>query len=315
MGSVAIVSHEACLDHSMGSRHPEAPARLRAIVNHLKGSELGDSLRWEQPPASLRAPVRALWSQVHSPSLVHTLTESVPSHGLTWLDADTALCCDTLKAAEYAGAAVLHAVDLVSAGTVGAGFCAVRPPGHHAEYDSAMGFCFINNAALAAAYLRERYAVQRIAILDFDVHHGNGTFDIFCNDPDTLVCSSYQHPFYPGRRLDLDAGNLIYTPLEAGTRGAVALREMERVWLPALAAHRPQWIIFSAGFDAHKDDPLGGLHWDSQDFGELTRLLLGFTGEPKCQVLSLLEGGYNQAVLGESVESHLVALADVCAST
>lgn len=306
MSSIAFVSHEACLEHSMGPSHPEAPARLRAIARHLDQSGFGDGLHWAQPSA----PHRGFWPRVHAAALIERLARETPAEGLAWLDGDTALNPQSVSAAAYASAAVLLGIDLVAASTVGAAFCAIRPPGHHAEYDQAMGFCLINQAAVATQYLRQQLNVERIAILDFDVHHGNGTMDIFKDDPAVLVCSSYQHPFYPGRQLGLARDHLIYSPLAANSRGADVLKAMEAQWLPALAAHRPQWIIFSAGFDAHAADPLGGLCWQTEDYRAITRLLLSFDGAASCRVLSLLEGGYNLDVLGPCVQSHLEALSE-----
>lgn len=304
MTAIAFISHRACLDHAMGASHPEAPERLRAITHHLANSGFGDSLRWEQP----REPHRAYWANVHAQALVERLERESPAQGLTWLDADTALNPHSLNAAAFASAAVLHGIDLVASGEITAAFCAIRPPGHHAEFAQPMGFCLVNQAAVAVHYLRQHLGVQRVAILDFDVHHGNGTFDIFKDDPATLVCSSYQHPFYPGRQLGIVRNHLIYSPLAAGTKGSRVLAEMESRWLPALAAHKPQWIIFSAGFDAHVSDPLGGLCWQVDDYLSITQLLLSFDGGASCPVLSLLEGGYNLEMLGACVQAHLEGL-------
>ncbi len=304
MTPVAFVSHEVCLEHDMGASHPEAPGRLRAITRHLELSGFGDELLWAHP----NAPHCDYWSKVHAAALVERLQREAPTQGLSWLDGDTALNSQSVNAAAYASASVLQAIDLIAANTVDAAFCAIRPPGHHAEYDQSMGFCLVNQAAVAAYYLRQQLGVERIAILDFDVHHGNGTVDIFRDDPCTLVCSSYQHPFYPGRQLGIARDHLIYSPLAAGTGGGDVLKEMETRWLPVLAAHQPQWIIFSAGFDAHADDPLGGLSWQTEDYRAITRLLLHFDGGASCPVLSLLEGGYNLNVLGACVQAHLEGL-------
>ncbi len=308
---LAFLTDEACLSHEMGIGHPEAPARLLAINQHL--TETGLLADFLVPATTLRddKTIEALWAEVHSVELLESLIARSPQHGYAEIDADTRLNCHSLRAARTATAMVMQAVDGIVAGDFEAAFCSVRPPGHHAERSMAMGFCLVNQAAVTVNYLRRTCGARSFAILDFDVHHGNGTFDIFKDDESVLVCSSYQHPFYPGRQSDSVAPNLVHSRLDAGSNCDILLRLIERDWLPALERQRPEWVIISAGFDAHRDDPLGGLCWTSTDYYRLSRLLLDSV-QPLCagRVISLLEGGYNLKALAESVDAHLRAFVD-----
>lgn len=256
--------------------------------------------------------IETLWEQVHGSHMVDSLRALSPAQGYAEIDADTRMNPHSLRAARYASATVLRALDGIAGGEFDSAFCAIRPPGHHAEQAIPMGFCLVNHAAVAVQYLRSRLGVGRIAILDFDVHHGNGTVDIFRNDPATLVCSSFQHPFYPGRQLASGVSHLIHSPLAAGTTADAVLAVIDRDWLPAVERHKPEWLIFSAGFDAHRDDPLGGLKWRSEDYYTITRRLLEVaqvtTGG---RSLSLLEGGYHPDALAQSCHWHLRALLDM----
>lgn len=208
---------------------------------------------------------------------------------------------------------MVQAVDGVVAGDFERAFCAVRPPGHHAEYDLSMGFCLFNNVAVGVKHAQATYDIKRVAVLDFDVHHGNGTVDIFKDDPSVLVCSSFQHPFYPGRQVDIQRPNIVNTPLGAGTEGSEFRRAIERDWLPALERHRPELIFVSAGFDAHRDDPLGGLGLVESDYVWVTDLIVnaansyctGENAQSAGRIISILEGGYNLDALALSVHAHV----------
>lgn len=285
--------------------HAERPDRLRAIARHLTGTGLLSEfdLRTATPVAD------AAIARVHDGAYLKRLDTLLPASGLVAVDPDTALCPASLTAAHMATGAVVDAVNAVLAGEDSTAFCSVRPPGHHAESDAAMGFCFYNSIAVAAEVALQRPEVSRVAILDFDVHHGNGTVQIFQNRPEVLVCSSFQHPFYPHRYYDLNRPNLINTPLPAGT-GSKAFREaLEADWLPALERHQPDLILVSAGFDAHRDDPLAGLELTDADFDWVAGLILA-AARSYCagRVVSTLEGGYDLAALARSVHAYLAGL-------
>ncbi len=286
--------------------HPERPDRLRAITRHLAGTGLLDEL--DARPAA-PATDEAL-GRVHDPAYLRRLQDLAPREGLVAADPDTALCPASLPAARMAAGALLAAVGAVLDGAASTAFCAVRPPGHHAERDAAMGFCLYNSIAVAAASALARGDVQRVAVLDFDVHHGNGTVEIFRDTPEVLVCSSFQHPYYPHRYHDLSRPNIVNTPLPAGT-GSLGFRAaVERDWLPALAAHRPDLVLVSAGFDAHRDDPLAGLELTEADFRWVTELIVAAAGETASgRIVSALEGGYHLNALAASVHAHVAVLA------
>lgn len=292
----------------MGTGHPEAPDRLRAISQYFQYSGMLQDLAAPSVPSSSEL-IGPLWAKVHSGAMLERLRILSPMQGYAEIDADTRMNSHSLTAARIASTAVLRAIDGIAAGEFNAAFCAIRPPGHHAERATPMGFCLVNHAAVAVEYLRSRLGARAVAVLDFDVHHGNGTVDIFRSDPDTLVCSSFQHPFYPGRHIASSASHLIHSPLEAGSNADSVLASIDRDWLPALEQHQPEWIIFSAGFDAHCNDPLGGLNWHSEDYYKITRRLLE-VARASCggRVLSLLEGGYDLDALAQSSYWHVRAL-------
>ncbi|MEZ5551723.1 MAG: histone deacetylase family protein [Pseudomonadales bacterium] len=305
--SLLYLSHPDCLAHQMQPGHPERPDRLRAIDAHLARTGLQQSLEPLQA-----APIAAdSLSPTHQTSYLRSLTDRSPSRGLVPVDPDTALCPASLSAARLAAGAVVEAVARVFEAPGRRAFCAVRPPGHHAERDAAMGFCFYNSIALGADAALTRPGIERVAILDFDVHHGNGTVDIFRDRPEVLVCSSFQHPFYPYRLADIVRPNIINTPLDAGTGSAGFRRRISADWLPALERHRPQLILVSAGFDAHREDPLGGLDLDEEDFRWITALIRD-AADHYCEgrIVSALEGGYDLDALARSVHAHLQALLD-----
>src|SRR4029453_18591862 len=243
---------------------------------------------------------------LHAPEYVDALYRHAPTAGLVQIDSDTFMGPRSLAAAERAAGAMRDAVQLVLSGEAKRVFCAVRPPGHHAEESAGMGFCFFNNVALGARVALENASIERVAILDFDVHHGNGTVDLFKNDPRVLVCSSFQHPHYPGRLDDLDLPNIVNTPLPAGTASSAFRRAVERDWIPALVRHEPDLVLVSAGFDAHARDPLGDLELVEDDYRWITDLIVSFANDyAEGRVVSTLEGGYDLDALARSVGAHL----------
>jgi acetoin utilization deacetylase AcuC-like enzyme len=300
-----LFTHQRCLDHEMHTRHPERPARLRAVLRHLETSGLLQAM--EVRDATPVSPT--LLGRVHDPDYLLSLTRLVPASGLVAVDPDTFMCPATLDAAALAAGAVADAVTAVLQGQAQRAFCAVRPPGHHAETGEAMGFCFYNNVAVGAAAALAHPGIERVAILDFDVHHGNGTVEIFAERPEVLVCSTFQHPFYPDRQTDVARPNIVNTPLPEGC-GSEGFREaVTRDWLPALARHRPQIILVSAGFDAHWMDPLGGLKLSEDDYRWVTRQIVEAADKfADGRVVSTLEGGYDLDALARSVAAHLEAL-------
>ncbi|MBI3775365.1 MAG: histone deacetylase family protein [Gammaproteobacteria bacterium] len=303
--TVALISHPDCLLHDMGALHPESPARLWAINDQLIASRLDAVLRHYQAPAATRAQLE----RVHDPEYVESIFQSAPQHGLTALDPDTIMNPHTLSAALHAAGAAVHAVDLVLRGEATAAFCSVRPPGHHACRNRAMGFCFFNNVAAGAAHALAAHGVERVAILDFDVHHGNGTEDIFGTDPRVLLCSTFQHPFYPYSGTAPAQPHIINVPMAAGTGGAEFRRIVETRWLPALHNFKPQLVMFSAGFDAHRDDDLGQLLFDDADYFWVTDQVKTIAGQyAHGRIVSVLEGGYDVNALGRCVVAHVQAL-------
>jgi acetoin utilization deacetylase AcuC-like enzyme len=303
--TVALISHPDCLLHNMGVHHPESPARLSAISERLITSCLHAALRHYQAPAATRAQL----ARAHDADYVESIFRAAPQHGLIALDPDTAMNPYTLSAALHAAGAVVQAVDLVMRGEVTAVFCNVRPPGHHAERKRAMGFCFFNNVAVGAAHALAVRGVERVAILDFDVHHGNGTEDIFGADPRVLYCSTFQHPFYPYRGTGPTQEHIINTPLAAGAGSAEFRRVVETRWIPALTKFRPQLVMFSAGFDAHRDDDLGQLLLDESDYFWVTEQVKTIADQyAHGRIVSVLEGGYNTHALGRCVVAHVQAL-------
>ena len=292
--------------HQMHEGHPERPERTQSILAHLE--ETGQLASFEQrkpQPVSEEALKR-----VHEPLYLEKLSTSAPASGLVTVDPDTHLAPGSLPAARLAAGALEEAVDLVLSGKRNRAFSCARPPGHHAEHDAGMGFCFYNNVAVGAAAALAHEEVDRVAIFDFDVHHGNGTVDIFKDTPAVLVASSFQHPHYPHRYYDLERPNIINTPLVAGTGGPGFRKAIERDWLPAIEKFKPQLIFISAGFDAHTDDPLGDIHLKEEDFTWVTDLLVAAAGQhSKGRIISTLEGGYNLDALAKSVAAHLKALA------
>ena len=317
MNKTGYFTQALCRQHEMGRGHPECPQRLDAIEDRLLISGVGDALeRREAPPAPL-ADIELAHDRMYIASLrglSEGLREEIvaggPDH--VQIDPDTMLGIHTWDAALNAAGAALAATDAVIAGELENAFCAIRPPGHHACRAQAMGFCFINNVAVAAKYALQRHGLQRVAIVDFDVHHGNGTEDIVAGDPRILMVSFYQHPFFPYGGAKSNAANLVNLPVPAYTRGGEVRELIEAGWIPALEAHRPQMIFISAGFDAHREDDLGQLGLVEQDYAWITQRIKDVARRHAGgRIVSCLEGGYNLSALGRSVEAHLRVLADV----
>jgi acetoin utilization deacetylase AcuC-like enzyme len=302
--STAFISHPACLLHDMGAAHPECPDRLRAIDEALHALGLFDFLRPHEAPRATREQL----ARVHAESHIDEIYARSPAAGHVMLDADTIMNPATLEAALRAAGALVFATDLVLAGQARNAFCAVRPPGHHAERDAAMGFCLFNNIAVGAAHALAS-GLARVAVLDFDVHHGNGTEEIFEREPRVMLCSSFQHPFYPGKAGVAVPGHLVNTPLPAGA-GSEAFREAVTTrWLPEIEGFRPEMIFVSAGFDAHAADPLAGLRLQDADYAWITQQVTS-VARRLCagRVVSALEGGYDLATVGRCAALHVRGL-------
>ena len=301
--STWLFTHAACIAHDPGDYHPERPDRLRAALAALE-SEPFALLEWQEAP---RATV-AMLERVHNPAYVAALLAAVPAEGHRHLDADTALSPGSGEAALRAAGACVAATDAVIAGHARNAFCAVRPPGHHATPDRAMGFCLFNNVAVAARHAQAAHGIGRVAVVDFDVHHGNGTQDAFWSDPSLFYASSHQSPAYPGtgRESDTGVGNIVNAPLPPGSSGLAFRQAYERIILPALDAFAPEFLIVSAGFDAHASDPLAQLRLREDDFAWVTRELLA-VARRHCgsRLISSLEGGYDLEALGASVAAHV----------
>jgi acetoin utilization deacetylase AcuC-like enzyme len=300
----------------MGLGHPECPERIGAIEDRLLITGLGDALTRREATPATTADLELAHDRMYIASvrgLTDELREAIlaggPGH--RQLDPDTAINEHSWEAALMSAGAAINATDAVLAGEMPNAFCAVRPPGHHACRDKAMGFCLFNNVAVAAKYALERHGLKRVAIIDFDVHHGNGTEDIVAGDDRILMCSFYQHPFYP-EWPHASAPNLVNLPVPAYTKG-MAIRELvEAAWLPRLDAHRPEMIFISAGFDAHREDDMAQMGLVEQDYVWMTQQLMQVAQRhAQGRIVSILEGGYNLSALARSVEAHIRVLADV----
>lgn len=305
MARVAFVYDERFLTHRTPSGHPERADRLLYLVHHLKEAPLWQNLTHLRPSPAKEEDVLAVHSRAH-----YVRLKEICARGGGMLDeGDTHAVRESFDVALLAAGAVTTAIDAVREGKVDAAFCAVRPPGHHAERERAMGFCLFNNVAVGARYAQRRYGVQHVAVLDWDVHHGNGTQHIFEEDPTVFYISLHQYPFYPGtgardeRGIGRGEGFTLNIPLPAGTGEERYLEAFDREIIPALQTFKPELLIISAGFDAHRDDPLGGMKLTDESFAKMTSLVQGIA-----PVVSVLEGGYHLEALARSAERHLMTL-------
>ena len=303
--TVAYLTHSDCRLHDMGAHHPECPARLAAIEDQLVASGLCNFLAHVEAPLASRAQLE----RVHAPAYITALEQVAPEQGLAHLDPDTAMNPHSLKAALRAAGAAVLATDQVLRGEAEAAFCGVRPPGHHAERARAMGFCLFNNVAVAAAHALESHGLKRVAIVDFDVHHGNGTEEIFRDDPRVMMVSTFQHPFYPYSGVEGRSERMVNIPLPAYSGGTEFRAAVERFWLPALLAFEPEMLFVSAGFDAHREDDMAMLNLVEADYAWVTERIKEAAGRSAGgRIVSVLEGGYELHALGRSVATHLKVL-------
>lgn len=301
----AYITHPDCLKHEMVKLHPECPQRITAIENQLKKTGLMDALQIYQAP---KAEIAQL-ERAHDKKMVEGLFNHSPLEGLYPVDPDTSMNPYTLEAALRSAGAGILATDLVVSGKVGRAFCNVRPPGHHAEKNTAMGFCFFNNIAIAASHAIEHHKFERVAIVDFDIHHGNGTEDILSHHPQILFCSTYQHPFYPGYAGKSMEELMVNIPLPSGTEGAAFRTAVTEEWIPALKKFKPEIIYVSAGFDGHQDDAMGGFNLLDDDYIWVSKEICNIANEfSKGRVISMLEGGYDLASLGRCSAEHVRVL-------
>jgi acetoin utilization deacetylase AcuC-like enzyme len=301
----AYITHPLCLKHDMGAYHPESPARIHAIEDQLIASGLFYYLQHHEAPEATREQLM----RVHDADYVDLITASAPQHGMLQLDGDTLMNPFSYPAALRAAGAVVMGVDLVMAGKVENAFCNIRPPGHHAERDRAMGFCIFNNVAIGAAHALAHHGLQRVAIADFDVHHGNGTEHIFHDDPRVMLCSTFQHPFYPYAGADSGNEHIINVPLAAGSSGTEFRAAVIQHWLPALERFQPELLLISAGFDAHRDDDMAMLGLTEPDYVWVTEELKRIADRyAQSRIVSVLEGGYELHALARSAQAHIKTL-------
>jgi acetoin utilization deacetylase AcuC-like enzyme len=306
--TTAFIRHRDCLLHDMGQHHPECPDRLHAIEDQLIASGLIAYLQEHEAPAATRAQL----ARVHSDEYIDSLAACAPACGLVHLDPDTAMNPHSLPAALRAAGAAVLATDLVIRGEASNAFCAVRPPGHHAERRRAMGFCLFNNVAVAAAHALQAHNLERVAVIDFDVHHGNGTEEIFRDDPRVMMASTFQHPFYPYSGIEGRSERMVNIPLPAHSNGAAFRAAVEEWWLPGLDAFSPQMLFVSAGFDAHREDDMASLALVESDYAWVTeRIKAVASRHAQGRIVSMLEGGYALSALGRSVVAHIKVLADL----
>jgi acetoin utilization deacetylase AcuC-like enzyme len=302
----AYITHPSFLLHDMGGWHPESPARLRAIDDRLHAAHLFDFLtHLEATPVA-----RSQLLRVHDAAYLDFVEAASPREGLRELDPDTHMNPHTLEAAWHAAGGAVMAVDRVLRGEVANAFVACRPPGHHATRNQAMGCCIFNNVAVAAAHALDQHGLERVAIVDFDVHHGNGTEDIFKDEPRLMLCSTFQHPYYPFRGADTVSEHIVNVPLPAGTTGGPYREAFSARILPRLDAFRPQMLFFSAGFDGHREDDMAQFGLVEADYAWITEQVMGVAARhAEGRIVSVLEGGYDLSALGRSVAAHIKALA------
>jgi acetoin utilization deacetylase AcuC-like enzyme len=304
----AYISHPEYLKHNMGDWHPESPLRLSAIDDQLHAARLFDYLAHHEAPLAHRNQLL----RVHDAAYIDLIEAASPYEGFNALDPDTSMNPHTLDAAYHAAGGAVMGVDMVMRGEVSSAFVACRPPGHHATRNRAMGFCFFNNVAVAAAHALEAHGLERVAIVDFDVHHGNGTEDIFRDDPRVMLCSTFQHPYYPFCGADTISEHIVNVPLPAGTRGPAYREAFTAGIMPRLEAFRPQMLFFSAGFDGHRDDDMAQFGLVEADYAWITEQGMGVAARhAEGRIVSVLEGGYNLDSLGRSVAAHIKTLADL----
>jgi acetoin utilization deacetylase AcuC-like enzyme len=308
--TTAYITHPDCLRHDMGPGHPECPARLSAIHEQMRSTGTLEEVRCLEAPLAEAVDLK----RVHQADYVDLIFDNAPTEGRVQLDPDTAMNAYSLNAARRAAGAGLLAVDELMAGRSRNAFCAVRPCGHHATQARSMGFCIFNNVGVAAAYALQQKDIERVAIIDFDVHHGNGTEAMF-SPPEwrdrVLMASFFQHPFYPYSGTANPAPNMINVPLAEGSDGAAAMKAVKNEWLPALENFKPQIVFISAGFDAHRDDLLGGMALIEADYAWMTRELMALAARhSQDRIVSMLEGGYNLSALGRSAVAHVQALTE-----
>lgn len=306
--ATGYLSHQDCLRHEMGGYHPECPERLQAIEDQLILSRIDHFLHRIDPPLATEEQL----ALVHSAQHIEYVKSHQPVTGYYELDGDTSMNPHTWQAALRSAGGAIAAVDAVMSGEVNNAFCSLRPPGHHAEPSKAMGFCFFNNIAIAAKHALERHGLKRIAIVDFDVHHGNGTEAAFANDPRVMMCSFFQHPFYPYSGSDNVSQNMVNIPVAAYTKGMDIRELVDFAWLPKLRRFKPEFIFISAGFDAHREDDMGQLGLVEADYAWITRQVMNIAKEySQERIVSCLEGGYNLSALARSVVAHLKELAEI----
>lgn len=302
-----LFTHAACAQHDPGRYHPESPARLAAVLGALQAPEF-DALHWKEAPRATREQL----ARVHPLAQIDRCLSAVPETGYAGIDGDTILSPGSGEAALRAAGALVAAVDALMTGEDKTAFCAVRPPGHHAEPDVAMGFCLFSNVAVAARHAMAAHGAKKVAVVDFDVHHGNGTQAVFWDDPAVFFASSHQSPLYPGTGAREERGahnQMVNAPLPPGAAGEHFRAAWEGAILPALDRFRPELIILSAGFDAHRDDPLANLNLLESDFAWVTDKLLELAGKhAQGRLLSSLEGGYNLEALAASAAAHVATL-------
>ncbi len=317
MGKTGYFSHRDCWKHDMGPGHPECPERLDAIEDRLLITGVFDALERIDAPLAALADLELAHDRAHIAVLrgfTERLKDEVAAGGPTHaqIDPDTSINVHTYTAALRSAGAAMAATDAVMAGELENAFCAVRPPGHHAARNKASGFCFFNNVSVAAKYALERYNLQRVAVVDFDVHHGDGTEDILSGDERALMVGIFQHPFYPFTGDQNPASNMLNVPVAAYTRGMEVRELIEMTWMPRLEEFKPEMIFISAGFDAHREDDMGQLGLVEQDYAWITQRIKDVARRfSKGRIVSCLEGGYVMSALSRSVEAHVRVLADL----
>jgi acetoin utilization deacetylase AcuC-like enzyme len=301
----AYITHPSCRQHDMGSHHPECPQRLDAIQDQFIGDGLDGFVEHHLAPGATREQLE----RVHTSRYIDEIEAASPTSGIHYVDPDTALNPYSLTAARHAAGAVVLATDLVIGGDCDSAFCAVRPPGHHAMRDRAMGFCLFNNVAVGVAHALAVHGLARAAVVDFDVHHGNGTEDIFAADPRVVMVGTFQYPLYPYSGVEPLGPNMHNVPLSPGSGSDAFRKAMTERCLPALEAHRPEIIFISAGFDAHREDPLANLKFSDDDYAWVTAQIAAVAARhAKGRIVSTLEGGYSLSALGRSAAAHVRTL-------